>query len=122
MYSSATLAWVKLPFSSLSLKFAKLIDPVLYLWYKNPTPELYVKFAKVAFVTSFADWVVLGTNLHLTSVNEDSETAQLTPSTETETSALSKENPVPLIVSSCPLMEPVWVVSLTRGKTTNWVS
>lgn len=75
--------------------------------------------AEVAFVNSLVDWVVFLSNLHLTSVKVDEETGQLTPSTETVTSALSKENPVPLMVKSCPLIDPMRVVSLTKGKTTN---
>jgi hypothetical protein len=65
-----------------------------------------VKLADVALVASFADCVVFFYKLHFISLKDDEKTWQLTPSTETDTSVLSNENPVPLIVSSCPLIDP----------------
>jgi hypothetical protein len=66
-----------------------------------------------------SDYVVFLFNLHSTSLNEEAVTSQSTPSTETVTSFLSNENPVPLITKFCPLIEPSCVVELTRGRTTN---
>lgn len=62
------------------------------------------------FVVRIYVWDFFSSSRHFTEIKVDSETLQFIPSTSTLISFLSGENPVPLISSYWPAIEPDEVV------------